>query len=626
MKYSSITLVFFFLFTFGFTQNKFTIIGDITNSESGEELIGATIYVKELKTGTSANVYGFYSLTLPEGNYNISYSFLGCNTITKQVTLTEDIRINIELENNSTRLKEFEVTSIDSTANVSSTDMGIIKLEMKELETIPVLFGEKDILKTIQLLPGVSAAGEGNSGYYVRGGSTDQNLVLLDGAPVYNSSHLLGFFSVFNSDALKEVTLYKGGIPAAYGGRASSVLDVRMKSGNNKKFTTTAGIGLISSRLTIEGPIKKNESSFIISARRTYADLFVKSFGGEEFSDVSLYFWDLNVKANYKINDKNKVFLSGYFGKDVFGVAGIGFNWGNTTGTATWNHLFSNKLFMNSSIVYSKFNYEFGIERDGANITIGSAIEDWNGKVDFDYYLNAKNKMKFGINSIYHTFEPGALESEVDEFNSIILDEKYALESGIYFSNEQTLFARLKLTYGLRYSLFNVLGPGDVYTYDDENVITDTTSYSPQETIVNYGGFEPRISASYTINEKTSVKGSYNRMYQYLHQMSNSTSLMPTDIWLPSSEILKPQIADQYAVGFFKNLFHNKIEASIEGYYKNMQNQTDFEDGADILLNPKIESQILTGKGWSYGTELLIKKKYGLLTGWIGYTLSRTQY
>jgi len=610
-----------------YSQDKFTLSGNISNIASGEELIGATVYVNEIKSGTAANTYGFYSLTLPKGIYNITFSFLGCSSIKKQIGLNKNIRLNIELENSSTEMKEFQVISYDSSANITSTDMSMVKIEMKDIETIPVLFGEKDILKTIQLLPGVSAAGEGNTGFFVRGGSTDQNLVLLDGAPVYNSSHLLGFFSVFNSDAIKDVTLYKGGIPAEYGGRASSVLDVHMKNGNNKKFETFAGIGIVSSRLTLEGPIKKNESSFIVSGRRTYADLLFSGFGEGRLADSRLYFWDLNAKANFKIDDNNKVFLSGYFGRDVFSFGDRGgFSWGNNTATVKWNHLFNEKLFLNTSVIYSKFNYEFVINRDGNGISIGSAIQDWNLKMDFDYFLNSKNTIKFGVNTIYHKFDPGAMESDLEEFNSIILDEKYAIESGIYFSNQQQLFPKLKVNYGLRYSRFDVYGPASIYNYDDDDLITDTTEYGVGENVVSYSGFEPRFTASYILNKKTSLKMSYNMMYQYLHQLSNSTSLMPTDLWMPSSSILQPQITNQYVVGIFRNFFNNKFEGSIEGYYKDMQNQTDFENGADILLNPKVESQILTGHGWSYGTEFLLKKKYGKVTGWIGYTLSKTQY
>jgi hypothetical protein len=481
-------------------------------------------------------------------------------------------------------------------------------------------------MKTIQLLPGIKSAGEGNTGFYVRGGTTDENLVLLDEAPVYNTSHLLGFFSIFNSDAIKDVTVIKGGIPAEYGGRLSSVVDIRMNDGNSKEYGVSGGIGLISSRLAVQGPIVKNKGSFIISGRRTYADLFLKLSNDSNQRRTSLYFYDLNMKVHYDLGPKDHVYLSGYLGRDVFNFAKrFGINWGNATATMRWNHLFSNKLFLNSSLIFSDYNYIIGIEAPNRQIQISSGIRDFNLKEDFQYYLNSENTIKFGLNSIYHTFFPGSLKAQNDtSLNSRILQGKTALENGLYLANEQKIGNSVVLNYGLRLSSFSILGPGTFYYYDSEGDIADSLVYKSHSIVKTYYGIEPRLSMTYILSQSNSIKASYTHIYQYLHLLSNTTSGNPTDLWLPSSQNNKPQYSDQWALGYFRNFANNNFESSVEVYYKTMQNLIDYKNGADIILNPNVESQLLYGKGLAYGAEFFLKKKEGKLTGWIGYTLSRT--
>ena len=614
-------------FNVAFSQQKNTISGYVKDAETGEELIGASIYIKELKTGGITNVYGFYSITIPKGKYTIEYSSIGFLTQQIEIDLIQSTKKDIVLSPTAIELEQVVIRAEAADKNIKSAEMGAVKINPKDIQVIPVLFGEQDILKTIQLMPGVKSAGEGNSGFYVRGGGSDQNLILLDEAPVYNASHLLGFFSVFNSDAIKDVKLFKGNAPAEYGGRLSSVLDVKMNEGNSKRFSTSGGIGLISSRLTIEAPIVKDKGSFIISGRRTYADLFLNFSSDELQKNTTLYFYDLNMKANYRIGEKDRIFLSGYFGRDVFGFSDrMRFDWGNMTTTLRWNHLFNDKLFLNSSLIYSKYNYAIGFSGMGNLIDITSGIEDFNLKEDFQYFINPKNTLKFGFNSIYHTFMPGEISSDDEGFiNGEIIDEKYAIENAVYISHKFDVSSLLKITYGLRYSNFTVIGPGVVYSYNENDEIIDSTSYNKGEIIKNYGNFEPRISASYILNKKSSVKVSYARNAQYIHLLSNSTSSSPTDLWLPSSTIIEPQISDQVALGYFRNFKNNAYESSVEIYYKDMQNQIDYQNGADILLNEKVESQLVFGNGRAYGIEFFIKKKTGKLNGWIGYTLSRTE-
>jgi outer membrane receptor protein involved in Fe transport len=502
--------------------------------------------------------------------------------------------------------------------------MDVTRLDPKDIETIPVLFGEKDIMKTLQLTPGVKGAGEGNAGFFVRGGGADQNLILLDEANVYNASHLLGFFSVFNSDAIKDVSLYKSGIPAEYGGRASSVMDVKMRDGNKKKFGMSGGIGLISSRLTVEAPIVKDKGSFIVSGRRSYADLFLKLSKDTSINQTQLFFYDLNAKANYRLGDKDRIFLSGYFGRDVLGINdAFGFNWGNATGTIRWNHLFSNKLFSNTSIAYSDFDYGFNVGSGEDGFGISSSINDINFKQDFDYFLNSNNKMKFGVNAIYHTFKPGELSGGNSSFNPIVLDTRYGLEAAAYIQNDMKIGSRWSLMCGLRYSAFNLMGDGTAYEFDGNGVLTNSTEYSRGESIALHHGLEPRFSISYILSENNSIKLGYNRNLQYLHRVTNSTTSSPTDIWVPSSNNVLPQLADQIAIGYYQNFNKNMFSFTGEVYYKALQNQIDYRTGASNFLNELIEGEFVYGKGRSYGLELQLQKKKGKFTGWLSYTLSR---
>lgn len=602
-------------------QTSFTLSGYIRDAQTGETMIGAAVLAPSEGQGAYSNSYGFYSLTLPQGQYEIIYRYLGYQADTVSVDLTRDRVLNQEMKVADATVDEV-VISATASDNVNSTEMGTTQLSISEIKRIPVLFGETDVLKTIQLLPGVKPAGEGNSGFFVRGGGADQNLVLLDEAPVYNASHLLGFFSVFNGDALKSTKLYKGNMPAEYGGRLSSTLDIQMKDGNSKDWGVSGGLGLISSRLMVEGPIKEDEGSIMVSGRRTYADLFLGLSSDTNLSNSQLYFYDVNAKANYRLGEKDQLYLSGYFGRDVFQLnESFGIDWGNTTATLRWNHLFNDRLFLNSSLIYSDYNYEVGI--DQAGVAINSGIQDFNLKEDLSFYANSRNTFKAGINAIYHTFVPGVVTADsVDALPSV--PDRYALETAAYVSHETQIGSKLKLSYGLRFSDFAVLGPGTYYNYDAEGSIVDSTSYSSGELVANYAGFEPRISGTYIIDDQQSIKAAYARNRQYIHLISNSNTGNPTDVWLPSTDVIQPEIADQISVGYFRNFQDNAWETSVELYYKTLQNQIEYKNGADILLNDNIESQLVFGEGWSYGAEFLVRKKVGKFTGWVSYTWSRT--
>lgn len=609
-------------------SQKYTVSGYIKDETSGEELIGATIYIRSLSKGNIANTYGFYSITLPEGNYTIEYSCIGYEKTTKQIQLTGNQKINIELKATPMTLNEVVITSDEKKdRNICSTELGTERFNVKQISLVPVLLGEQDILKTIQLKAGVSSSGEGNGGFYVRGGSPDQNLILLDEAPVYNTSHLLGFFSIFNADAIKDVKLIKGSMPANYGGRISSVLDVKMNEGNSKQYSTSGGLGFISSHLTFEGPIIKEKGSFIISGRRTYADLFLKLSSDEQQQNTDLYFYDFNLKTNYRINDKYRIYLSGYFGRDVFGFNdNFGFSWGNSTLTLRWNHLLNEKLFANRSLIYSNYDYEFQINPGSRNVDITSRIEDINFKEDYHYYLNPRNTIKFGFNVMYHTFHPGEIRLTDETTDSdILMEKKYAYETGIYAMNEQKIFDNLIVNYGLRHSSFIDVGPGNDYTYNEEGLAIDTNRYSNNDIIKSYNGFEPRLSINGILNDKSSIKVGYARNYQYMHLLQKSTSASPTDLWVPSSSFVKPQIADQISAGYYRNFKDNSYKSSVEVYYKNLQNQIDYRNGADLMMNELIESQLVFGKGRAYGIEFQIEKTNGDFTGWISYTLSKSE-
>jgi len=602
-----------------------TVSGYIRDAKTGEDLIGATVSVKELSgKGTGTNAYGFYSLTLPSGQYQITTQYMGYEPQIQQIDLTAPRKIDFLLISQDNALGEVVVTSLRKNDNITKLEMGVQKLDTKDIKNIPVLFGEKDVLKTIQLLPGIKSAGEGNSGFNVRGGAVDQNLILLDEATVYNASHLMGFFSVFNSDAIKDISVYKGNEPSEYGGRLSSALDIKMNDGNDKKFSVNGGIGLISSRLTVEGPIVKDRGSFIVSARRTYADLFLKLSNDTTLNSAQLYFYDVNAKANYKIDSKNRIFLSGYFGKDVLGLSNtFGINWGNSTATLRWNHLFSDRLFSNTSLIFSNYNYRININ-NGVELNIISRIQDYSIKQDFQLFAGTNNTLKFGFNSINHKIIPGVITS-----SSIVdlktLTNKFVWENAFYISHQHTFSDKFSVEYGARLSIFSSLGPGNFYTYDSIGNPKDTTYYKEGRFVKTYANIEPRITLNYILNQQSSVKASYARNVQNLHLISNSTSGNPTDLWIPSSNIVKPEIADQVSLGYYRNFNDNMYEFSAEIYYKYLQNQIDYKNGAELNFNENVESQILFGSGRAYGLELFLKKKYGRFNGWISYDLSRTE-
>jgi hypothetical protein len=614
-----------FLSVSAFAQDKTTLSGYVRDAETGEVLIGATVFIPDAMHGTYTNSYGFYSLTVPPGTYAVSYQYLGYQTLSQQLELTESLRKDIELATESSQMEEVVIQAEAADNNIQSTEMGVSRLSISEIKKVPVLFGETDVLKTMQLLPGVKPASEGSSGFYVRGGGGDQNLILLDEAPVYNPSHLLGFFSVFNGDAINSSKLYKGNMPAEYGGRLSSTMDIQMKEGNRKDYGISGGIGLISSRLTAEGPIVEDQGSFMVSGRRTYADLFLKLSADSTLNSSALYFYDLNAKANYKLGEKDQLYLSGYFGRDKFSFAdNFNLDWGNATATLRWNHLFNDKLFLNSSLIYS--DYDYAIELTPVEARVSSGVRDWNLKEDFSYYANSNNTLKFGVNAIYHAFTPGEVSSTAEGGGTFERDiqERYALETAAYLSHEWKPSRQFSVNYGLRYSHFTVLGPGTFYDYDAAGNVIDSASYAQHEAVTNYGGLEPRITANYVINPEQSIKASYARNRQYVHLLSNSTSTTPTDLWIPSSNNVEPEIANQVSLGYFRNFDDNQWESSVELYYKDMQNQIEYKNGADLFLNDEVESQLVYGRGYAYGLEFLLRKKTGKLTGWLSYTWSKT--
>lgn len=621
----------FFLAILGFSnlfaQKNLILSGTIKDSKTGETLIGASVKAEgKIINATVTNAYGFYSLSLPSGNYILSLSYVGYETMSKVVSIKADTIININLVS-SNQLNEVVVNATQRNDNVVNPQMGVQKLDVKEINNIPVLFGERDILKTLQLLPGIKSAGEGNSGFYVRGGSTDQNLILLDEAPVYNASHLLGFFSTFNSDAIKDVTIYKGGMPAEYGGRLASVLDIKMNDGNKKEYTAEGGIGLISSRLKLEGPFVKNKSSFMISGRRTYADAFLKLSPDSALNSNTLYFYDLNAKVNFQIDDKNVIYLSGYFGRDKLGLNNtFGFEWGNATGTLRWNHLINNRLFSNTSFIYSNYNYIIQNFLEENNFKVNSSIRDINLKQDFQYALKRNHELKFGLNTIHHTIAPGKISSSsTSSVNQTTIAKRRGVDVAGYVSDEWRVNNKFNMVYGVRLSAFTLLGPGVFKSYDSEGNTIDSTTYASGKIVKTYFNVEPRLSASYQISESKAIKFAYTRNTQNLHLMSNSTSTSPTDLYIMDSNNTKPEIADQVSTGYFKNFKNDTYEFSAEVYYKWMQNQIEYRNGTDLRGNKNVEADLLYGVGRAYGLELFLKKRFGKLNGWIGYTLSKTE-
>lgn len=625
---------------FALAQSTYSISGFVKDAINGEAQIGVSVYVKELGTGVLSNDYGFYSLTLPPGTYTLVFSSVGYEKQTQVVGLTnQHTKLTIELRAEGRQLQEVVVLSTRD-ENVKNIGMGVNTIPMRTIQRIPALLGEVDVVRSIQLLPGVSTVGEGATGFNVRGGSIDQNLVLLDEAPVYNSSHLFGFFSVFNPDAVKDVKLIKAGIPAQYGGRLSSILDVRMKEGNTKKAELSGGIGLIFSRLSYQHPLfsrKGGESkgSFIVAARRSYADILAKPFLGSALSGSKFYFYDLTAKINYKLNDKNTLYLSGYLGRDVFG-ADFGFNWGNATTSFRWNHVFNTKLFLNTTAFYSK--YDYAIDSDLKNETPNdffrtkSSIVNYSVKPDFTLYL-PKHTLNFGGQTTLYDFQRGnATTASEGRQTTASLPSQYALESALYVSDEFQASSRIQLQYGLRYSLYSYLGPGEAYTYATDvavgqrRPVAATQTYTSGQSIQTYGNLEPRLGAKYELNSLSSIKASYNRLAQYVHLISNTTASTPLDVWTTSTNNIKPQLVDQLSAGYYRNFGANALfEVSAEVYYKSFQNQIDYIDGANLVLNKYLEGDLLSGKGRAYGAEFYLKKTRGIINGWVSYTLAKTE-
>ena len=635
MKQIALVLTFLVIVpSISHAQDKLTINGYVRDASNGEALIGATVYVKEINNGVVTNVYGFYSITLDPGAYTVNYSYVGYTTQSRNISLTKNQEVNIDLVIESEQLEEVVVTAEREQANMENMEMSTNKLDIRTILKVPTFMGEADVFRSILLLPGVSTVGEGASGFNVRGGSVGQNLVLLDEAPVYNSSHLFGFFSVFNPDAVKDTKLYKGAIPSRYGGRLASLLDVRMKEGNSKKFEANGGIGSLFSRLAVEAPIVKDKSSFIVAARRSYIDVVARPFVPLLKEGGALNFYDLTLKANYTFNRKNKLYASGYFGRDVFLFdANQGFSWGNTTGTLRWNHLFNERLFSNLTFVYSKYDYklQFG-EDDRDSFKWDSSISNFILKPQFTYFINSNNELDFGGEAIYYTFEPAnAVGVSNGDVLDVSLDKKYNLETALYLGNRQTINEVLSVEYGLRFSRFQLFGPGKSYQYNDtlpglRKTPAGFREFGRGEAIADYANWEPRASFRIQSSPVSSVKGSYNRMAQYLHLISNTTASNPLDVWAPSSAMIKPGIGHQFTLGYFRDLGTDRdYEISVEGYYRATENQIDYIDGADLLINEFLEGELLSGKGRAYGVETYFQKKKGRLSGWISYTLGRTE-
>lgn len=621
-----------------FAQDKFTLSGTIIDANSNETLIGVNVVIPQLKTGVTTNEYGFYSITVPQGIYSVQISYLGYQTIEKSINLNQNIKNNFNLSSNETALKEVIITDNKTKTDIKKPEMSVNKLSISAIKKMPVVLGEVDVLKSILLLPGVTNAGEGASGFNVRGGGADQNLILLDEATIFNSSHVFGFFSVFNPDAIKDLKLYKGGIPARYGGRASSVLDIYQKDGNSKGFHVNGGIGLISSRILAEGPLVKDKGSFLIGGRSSYAHLFLKL--SEEQKNNSAYFYDLNTKLSYKLDSNNSLYLSGYFGRDVFSLNKSFTNiYGNATVNLRWNHLFSEKLFSNLSLIYS--DYYYGLDLDFIGFKWDSGIKNYNIKYDFKNYISDKFKLNYGVNGIYYEFNPGTIKPS--DANSGInfdqLDKKYAFEPALYINADHEISDKIALSYGLRYSMFYRLGQSTVNIYENDNPVTfnselqiyekatpiGTKFYDRNKVMQSYNYLEPRFSLAYQINDDQSVKASYNRMVQYLQLISNTTSPTPLDVWTPSDSFIKPQIADQVALGYFKNFQEGMYSLEVESYYKEVQNRLDYIDGANLIANKAIEQIILNGQLRSYGLEIMFRKNEGKFNGWISYTLSKSE-
>jgi len=627
----SVFIILFFQPAFAATsgnsnQGKCTLSGYVRDQSNGEVLTGVTVYCADAKSGAVTNLYGFYSLSLNPGKYTIRYTYIGFVTQEKVLLLDKNITLDIDLEMLQMQLGEVVITGKRTDQNVRSAEMSMVKMDSKTIRKVPALLGEIDIVKVLLLLPGVQSTSEGSTGFSVRGGSADQNLILLDEATIFNASHLLGFFSVFNNDAVKDVTLYKGDIPAAYGGRLSSLLDVRMKDGNSKKFGMTGSVGTVSSKLTLEGPIIKDRTTFLVSTRRTYADLFLPLAKDENARKSKLYFYDFNLKLSHVIDENNRLYFSGYAGKDTFKNEFASLQYGNQTASARWNHLFTRKLFFNLSLVFSNYNYGLGTpEGSASSFKWTSKMREYSARFDFTHYLSAKHILKYGGTTMYHEFYPGSASGFGTEtaFTEFVLPVEYAYEHSLYASDEYKITEKFTVKYGLRFALFQNVGSGTYYHYDTNHNPIDSTIYAKGDLFNTYANLEPRFAFNYLLSQQSSVKGSYSHTAQYITLAQNSTAGTPLDIWFPATPNVKPQLCDQFALGYFRNLKNNMFEASVEVYYKDLRNVIDFRDHAKLLLNQYIEGELRIGTGFSYGIETMVRKNDGLLTGWISYTYSR---
>ncbi|MHA7864713.1 TonB-dependent receptor [Flagellimonas marinaquae] len=634
--YLALLLALFGHFFVIHAQERYTLSGTISEASSNETLIGVTVAISELRTGTTTNEYGFYSITLPEGEYQVIVSYLGFQEVVRTVNLNQNQKLDFKLEEKAEELAEVVVTDDVEKLDIRKPQMSVTSLSSNTIKQVPVVLGEADVIKSLVLLPGITNAGEASSGFNVRGGAVDQNLILLDEAIIFNSSHLFGFFSVFNPDAIKDVKLYKGGIPARYGGRVSSVLEIFQKEGNSKEFKVNGGIGAVASRLLVEGPIQKDRTAFLIGGRASYAHLFLPLF------DVNskAYFYDLNTKINHKINDNNSVFLSGYFGRDLFNVSERFVNiYGNAVGNLRWNHLFSDKLFSNLSLIYS--DYYYGLELDFVGFEWNSGIQNFNVKYDLKHYLSDKLQMNYGLNSIYYVFNPGKIVPNSPDSGIIEeqLTKKYANENAVYVDIEHQISENLSVEYGLRASQFNRFGQDEFFVYQNNNPVEfdpftltyreanpiDTISPGRSGTLKSFFNLEPRVSMSYTFKENNSIKASYTRLAQYLHLLSNTSSPTPLDVWTPSGPFVEPQLLDQYAMGYFRNIKSGAYTLETEVFYKDIQNRIDYIDGANLIANNAIEQVILNGQARAYGLEILFRKNEGQFKGWLAYTLSRSE-
>lgn len=608
-------------------NSKITISGYVKDKATGEILAGVTVIETNLRTGTSTSSNGFYSITILSGNYELQFSYIGYQTTKLTGNTQKNLVLNVTLDPADKRLEEVVIEGKRTDENVRAPAMSIVELDIRTIRSIPSLFGEIDLVKVIQLLPGVQSASEGSTGYSVRGGATDQNLILLDEAIIYNASHLMGFFSVFNNDVVENVTLYKGDIPASYGGRLSSLLEVQTKDGNSKRFSVTGSIGTVSSKLTLEGPFIKERTTWLVAGRRTYADLFLPFAKDESIRDNKLFFYDLNLKLTHLINEKNRIYLSGYTGRDVFSNDFSSVEFGNQTASLRWNHIFSKNIFLNMSLNYSGYNYDLGTPEEEENYFRWlSELSEYTSRFDFTHYVSGNHKLKYGATITWHKISPGSVKGfgDTSDNSGFNLPPANALESSLYFTDDFRLSEKLTLKYGLRFSAFQSVGPGTVYNYDADYNPVDSTVYTKREIFNTYSGIEPRLAFTYMVNELSSVKGSYSHTTQYLTLAQNSTTGTPLDIWFPASPNVEPQLCDQFAAGYFRNFNNNMYEVSMEVYYKNLRRLIDFRDHAQLFLNQYLEGELRIGKGYSYGIETIVRKNEGRLSGWLSYTWSRS--